>query len=39
MCVKATPILVLVLEVAILFLSPESVMNLQMTHNGCILEL
>jgi hypothetical protein len=38
MCVKATPIL-LVLEVAILFLFPYSVMNLHMTHNGCILEL
>jgi hypothetical protein len=38
MCVKATPIL-LVLEVAILFLFPDSVMNLQITHNGYILEL
>jgi hypothetical protein len=35
MCVKATLIL-LGLEVAISFLFPDSVMNLQMTHNGCI---
>jgi hypothetical protein len=38
MCVKATPIL-LVLEMAILFLFLDSVMNMQITHNGCILEL